>query len=221
VTLKAGLADLNSHSLEEDLAWTFNTEPIKLTNLPNKDNPIDINPTLEFTSNVQLDIASIRENLTLIPEGEQEGLPLQVSLKPEEDSSEYQSAQEKFDSSGRNWIYTIKPRPTLSKATSYRLKFAPGLRPSKGNLVSEKSFTSEVLTYAPLAFKQIEYYGKPDSGGTYGRFVTGSPELRFNNGLVAESVEKNIIINPAPKNNVKLVRAYDDSNLVSINPWAL
>ena len=31
VTLKAGLADLKNHRLEQDLAWTFNTEAIKLS----------------------------------------------------------------------------------------------------------------------------------------------------------------------------------------------
>jgi uncharacterized protein YfaS (alpha-2-macroglobulin family) len=221
VTLKAGLADLNNHRLEEDLAWTFNTEPIKLTNLPRADDPIDINPTLEFTSNVELDPASVKENLTLIPEGKEEGLPLQVALKPEEYSSDYQSPHEKFDPSSRNWTYTIKPRPTLSKATRYRLEFAAGLRPSRGNLASDKSFTSEVLTYAALTFERLEYYGQPDAWGAYGRFVQGSPELKFNNVLVADSAVENISLNPAPKKNVDLVRAYDYSNLVSLNPWAL
>ena len=221
VTLKAGLADLNNHRLEEDLAWTFNTEPIKLTNLPEKNKPVDINPILEFTSNVELDLASIKENLTLIPEGKEEGLPLQVTLKPEGDSPEYQFPQKKFPRSSRNWTYAIKPSPTLSQATRYSLEFAPGLRPSRGNLASEKSFTAAVVTYAPLAFERLEHYGKPDAWGTYGRFVQGSPRLKFNNGLVADSALNNISLNPAPKENVKLIRTYDGHNLVSINPWAL
>ena len=95
------------------------------------------------------------------------------------------------------------------------------MRPTSGNLTTEKSFTGKLVTYAPLAFKQIEYYGKPDSGGAYGRFVNGSPELRFNNGLVADSALENISLNPAPKKNVKLIRAYDGFSSVSINPWAL
>ena len=33
VTLKAGLADLKNHRLNQDLAWTFNTESIQITNL--------------------------------------------------------------------------------------------------------------------------------------------------------------------------------------------
>ena len=221
VTLKTGLADLNNHRLEEDLAWTFNTEAIKLTNLPKDDDPIDINPTLEFTSNVELDLDSIKENLTLVAEGKEEGFPLQVALKPEEESSEYQSPQQKFDPSLDKRTYTIKPFSTLSKASRYSLKFAPGLRPTRGNLTSKESFSTEIKTYAPLAFEQIESYGKPNAGGAYGRFIEGSPELKFNNGLLAESAEKNISINPEPKKNIKVIRAYDDYNIISLNPWAL
>jgi hypothetical protein len=221
VTLKSGLADLKNHRLAEDLAWTFNTEPIKLTNLPKDDEPIDIKPNLEFTSNVELDLTSLKKSLTLIPQGKEKSLPIEVALKPEEETLEYQSAEEKFDASSRNWTYTIKPRSTLNKATRYALNFALGLRPIYGNLPSEDTFNSEVVTYAPLAFAQIEYYGQPNAGGAYGRFVEGSADLKFNNAVVAESAEKNITITPAPKKDVKLIRAYDDYNLVSLNPWAL
>lgn len=221
VTLKSGLADLNNHRLEADLAWTFNTETIKLTNLPKDDEPIEIKPNLEFTSNVELDLASIKKYLTLIPQGKEKSLPLEVALKPEEETSAYQSAEEKFNTSSRNWTYTIKPRSTLNKATRYSLKFAPGLRPIYGNLPSEDTFSSDVVTYAPLAFEQLEYYGQPNGDGAYGRFVEGSADLKFNNGLVAESAEKNITITPAPKKNVQLIRAYDDYNLITLNPWAL
>ena len=57
VTLKAGLADLQNHRLAQDLAWTFHTESIKLTNLPGvnpmekaESQPIDLQQRLEFTS---------------------------------------------------------------------------------------------------------------------------------------------------------------------------
>lgn len=76
VTLKAGLADLQNHRLEQDLAWTFNTEVIKLTNLPgNTGNPgsevppIDLMPTLRVTSNVELDLDSLKEHVVFVPEG--------------------------------------------------------------------------------------------------------------------------------------------------------
>jgi uncharacterized protein YfaS (alpha-2-macroglobulin family) len=220
ITLKAGLADLSNHRLDEDLAWTFNTEEIKLTNLPNQDKPIDIKPTLEFSSNVELDLASIRENLSLTAAHQQEEVSLQIARKKPEDSLENQSSEDKFAPSD-NWIYTVKPRSTLRKATQYNLNLAPGLLPSQGNLPSSKNFTSKVLTYAPLKLEKIEAYGKPDRWNAYGRFVKGSPSLKFNNGLLAESVAENISINPPPPPNVKLVRAYDYDNLIQLNPWAL
>jgi uncharacterized protein YfaS (alpha-2-macroglobulin family) len=232
VTLKAGLADLKNHRLAEDLAWTFNTQAIQLTNLPGKNSnqdgesesepqPIDIKPKLEFTSNVELEIASVEEHLKFIPEGKPEQIAVKVALKPEETTPEEQNPEATFDPSSRHWIYTIEPRSRLEKATRYRLEFSPGLRPSYGNLASEMRFSSQVFTYAPLAFEKIEAYGKPDSGGAYGRFVQGSPQLKFNNGLVAESAIANITVKPASKKGIPLVKAYDEDNLVSLNPWAL
>ncbi|WP_341824992.1 Ig-like domain-containing protein, partial [Escherichia coli] len=44
VTLKAGLADLKNHRLDKDLAWTFNTEAIKLTNLPGMTDSGEVEP---------------------------------------------------------------------------------------------------------------------------------------------------------------------------------
>ena len=77
VTLKAGLADLKQHRLEQDFVWTFNTEPIKLTDLPgmpppdasanDTPAPLDIKPVLKFTSNVELDLASLKEHVLLAP----------------------------------------------------------------------------------------------------------------------------------------------------------
>ncbi len=221
ITLKAGLADLNNHRLEEDLAWTFNTEAIKLTNLPGISKPIDLKPTLNVTSNVELDLASIKEHLTFIPEGEEKSVKLKVALKNEENTSNYQQPQEKFDQSSRNWVYSITPQKPLEKASRYQLKISPGLRPVQGNLTSEIDFVTQVKTYSSLAFEKIEFYGKPNAGRAYGRFVKGSPLLKFNNGLVAESAIENITVKPAPKKTPQLVRAYEGDNIVSLNPWSL
>jgi alpha-2-macroglobulin len=228
VTLKAGLADLDNHSLEEDLAWTFNTEAIQLTNLPGREGnmgsdvpPMGLEPNLDITSNVELDLDSVQKHLIFAPEGEQESIRFKVALKQEETSSEYQQIQETFDPSSRNWIYTITPLNSLKKDTTYRIEFTSGLLPLRGNLPSETLFISQIKTYAPLAFDKMEFYGGTDTGSVYGRFVKGSPDLRFNNPLVAESALKNITIKPNPKEKIPLLKAYDDSNVVSINPWAL
>jgi alpha-2-macroglobulin len=228
VTLKSGLADLKNHRLNQDLAWTFNTESIKLTNLPGvnpmekaEEQPIDLQPKLQFTSNVELDVNSVQKHLQLIPEGKTEGVGFKVELVKEDKPQENEDPLEKFDPSQRNWIYQLIPQQTLAQATRYRLNFAPGIRPAYGNLPSEKEFASKLSTYSPLAFQKINFYGQPDAGGTYGRFVKGSPQLEFNNILVADSAKENITINPAPKDIARLIQVNDEDKVININPYAL
>lgn len=224
VTVKSGLTDLQNHRLEEDLAWTFTTEAIKLTQLPNsKKNPdsepkyIDIKPTLKFTSNVELDLASLQQYTKLTPEGKNTNIPIKFDLE----KAETKQPEKKFDPSLGKWKYTIIPQQDLEKATRYNLEFSPGLLPAYGNLPTEKAFITQVETYSPLAFQGIKFINQPDSGGAYGRFVKGSAELEFNNGIIADSAKENISINPTPKETSQLVKAYDKEKNININPWAL
>ncbi len=227
ITIKAGLTDLKNHRLESDLAWTFNTEPIKLSNLPTSKpensefQPIDIKPTLKFTSNVELDLASVQEHLKLIAEGDTKAVPVKIELEKPKEKSDNQQIEEKVDLSQQQFNYIIIPQETLEKATRYRLEFASGLKPLIGNLPSQKDFVSEVETYSPLAFKEINFWGKPDASGAYGRFVKGSGELEFNNGIVADSAKENITVNPPPKKAPTLVQAYNNQPTISLNPWSL
>ncbi|BAY08223.1 alpha-2-macroglobulin family protein [Calothrix sp. NIES-2098] len=228
VTLKSGLADLKNHRLDQDLAWTFNTQPIKLTNLPGVNpmekadiQPIDLQPKLQFTSNVELDKSSVAEHLQLVPEGKDKGIGFKVELVKEDKPQESEDPLEKFDPSVKNWIYQLIPQGNLEVATRYRLNFAPGIRPAYGNLPTEKEFASKLATYSPLAFQGINFYGQPDAGGTYGRFVKGSPQLEFNNILVADSAIENIKIEPKPKDIPRLIQVNDEDRVVSINPYAL
>lgn len=228
IAIKAGLTDLKNHRLDRDLSWTFNTEPIQLSNLPTSKpensefQPIDIKPTLKFTSNVELDLASVQQHLKLIPEGQTTTVPVKVELeKAEVKSEDRENPEENFDPSVRPFKYTIVPQQTLEKATQYRLQFDSGLLPLRGNLPSETPFVSQVETYSPLAFKAIKFFGQPDAGGAYGRFVKGSGQLQFNNGLIADSARENITVNPQPKQSPTLVQAYDNEPLVSLNPWSL
>ncbi|KJH72830.1 alpha-2-macroglobulin family protein [Aliterella atlantica] len=217
VTLKAGLADLKNHRLEQDLAWTFNTEAIKLTNLPGTSEsgevePIDINPKLKFTSNVELDIDSLKERVKLIPEGKKQSIAFNVAL---EDKTEDPQPQDNFDPSTHNWVYTLEPRQTLNKATKYQWEASSGLRPINGNLPTEMPFISKVATYSPLAFENIQFFGQPDA-----RFVKGIAQLQFNNGLVAAANE-HITVTPTPKQSPRLVQVYEGDRVVNLNPYAL
>lgn len=225
VTLKSGLKDLKNHQLNQDLAWTFNTEPIKLSDLPLvseneyiEPNQVDLRPTLTFTSNVQLDVKSLREKVQLISVGGTTGIPLTVE---EDDDFTSLTPEETFDPALRTWSYKLTPRRTLEKATRYRLEFAPGIRPFPGNLPSDTQFVSEVQTYSPLKLEGMDFIGQPDIDEAYGRFVKGTPELKFNNPLKLDSVLENITINPPPKEGVNPIQAYDESAMVRINPWGL
>jgi uncharacterized protein YfaS (alpha-2-macroglobulin family) len=228
VTLKSGLADLKNHRLNKDLAWTFNTEPIKLTNLPGVNpvekadiEPIDLQQKLQFTSNVELKFASVQEHIKLVPEGKNKNIKFRVELAKEEKPTEGEDPLEKFDPSARNWVYNLIPQQSLDKATNYHLVFSPGILPDYGNLPTDKEFVSKLATYSPLAFQKINFYGQPDIGGTYGRFLKGSPQLEFNNILVADSVKDNITIEPAPKDISRMLQVEEESNVVTINPYAL
>ncbi|MGL5807501.1 MAG: Ig-like domain-containing protein [Xenococcaceae cyanobacterium] len=227
VTLKAGLADLKNHRLEKDLAWTFNTQTIKLTNLPGSKEtpeqeipPFDIKPKLQITSNAELNLDSLKKSIVLIPEGKQEGINVKVEPVEIEKKESDEQPQEEFNAAEKTLVYNFTPENTLEKATKYSFKISSGLLPLRGNLHSENIYNTEINTYANLAFKKLESYGQPNSGGTYGRFTEGSPQLTFNNGLIAESALKNITIQPKPKQS-PLIRAYDDDNIVTFNPWAL
>jgi uncharacterized protein YfaS (alpha-2-macroglobulin family) len=227
VTLKKGLADLKNHRLNQDFAWTFNTESIQITNLPGVNpiekaeaEPIDLQPKLQFTSNLELDLDSVQKHLQLIPEGKKQGVGFKVELAKEE-TPESLDPLEKFDVSARNWVYNLTPGQNLEKATSYRLTFSPGILPTNGNLPSNKEFVSKLATYAPLGFVGIKSYGQPDANGTYGRFTKGSPQLEFNNILLADSVKENIKIKPTPRNIDSVLQISEEDKIVSINPYAL
>lgn len=221
VTIKEGLSDLKNHQLTGDLAWTFNTEPIKLTNLPvteqeyGSPNYLDVEPTIEFTSNVELDLDSVAANVALVPEGSEAKI-VEFEVEPADETTKTEeSPQQRFNPSLRQWRYKITPQQPLTKGTKYRLEFGSGLRPVGGNLPSQTPFASEVETYSALKFEKI----KEEEG--YGRFAKGNFLLEFNNPIVPDSAKSNISIEPAPKEDVELAIAYENYNTVTLNPWAL
>lgn len=116
VTLKAGLSDLENHELAEDLAWTFNTEPIELTDLPElpsdsnlESEPIELEPTFELTANTVLDLDLLKSHVKLLPAGQEHSVPVTVKLL--EDEPEDLTAGEKFEPPVQR--YGITPRRSL------------------------------------------------------------------------------------------------------------
>ncbi|NJM58535.1 MAG: Ig-like domain-containing protein [Synechococcales cyanobacterium RU_4_20] len=95
VTLKSGLSDLAGHQLTQDLAWTFTTEPIKLTDLPGIQrgtdaqlDPSERQPKLSFNANTALDLTSLQAHLRLTPEGQDQAIPVTVAQVEESTASE-------------------------------------------------------------------------------------------------------------------------------------
>lgn len=237
VTLKAGLSDLKNHRLEQDLAWTFNTEPIRLGNLPGvaldapeDADPIDIQQAFEITSNVELDLSAFQKHASLVAEDATQTVRFRVKPKNEsENAANNTTAHENenpdpeggFDAAAKTWMYTLTPEQTLKKSTRYRLGVSPGLLPAQGNLPSEIPFVSRVKTYAPLTFEGLKSVGLPDGSGAFGRFVQGMGELQFTSGLSAASVEDNLTITPQPREGMRWFRAYEGDRVITLNPWAL
>lgn len=223
VILKAGLADLNDHRLTQDLAWTFNTEPIELTNLPSTEpktewhqsQPLDLEPTLTIESNTALDLKSLQSHVVLVAEQTTQNVALNAAL--DETAAEWSdpSPHVQFDPSQQSWRYLLTPKQTLDRATDYRLEFSEGILPAAGNLPSDQVFKSQVSTYAPLVFEELRY-----TGGNYGRFESGLAQLQFNNSLNLASIDDNLIVNPPPLEAVPLVQAYEGDTYISLNPWA-
>ncbi|BFM39725.1 Ig-like domain-containing protein [Synechocystis sp. LKSZ1] len=225
VTLKAGLQDLKRHRLESDLAWTFSTGNIEISELPgviegdeNPPEPMILHPKLSFRSNVELDLPSLQQHLSLSPSGEDQTVALDIRLL---ENDEVLDPEAEYDASNRAWRYELQPKYDLAKGQTYQFKIAEGVLPAQGNLPSNLTYQSQIRTYGPLQLEGVEAYGQPDAGGAYGRFVNGSPQLKFNNPLVADSVAQALSLSPAPKAEVKVFRAYDGDSVVSINPWAL
>ncbi|VXD16882.1 conserved exported hypothetical protein [Planktothrix serta PCC 8927] len=228
VTIKKGLTDLNQHQLDQDIAWTFATEPIKLSNLPGSkdqpgspDNPLGLNPQLKFNSNVELDLNSLKQHLQLISVKTNQAISVEVKLAESEDNKTPLEPQAEFNPAVQTWEYLVTPKQQLQTANRYQFKITPGLRPAYGNLETQVEISNIIKTYDPLKFTSLELPGKASIEGTSGRFVTGNPQLQFNNGIIAESALKNITIQPAPKPDIKVIQAYDNNDRVTLNPWAL
>ncbi len=215
VTVKAGLTDLAGHTLAHDLAWTFTTAPIDITDLPTDGGtPLQLIPALSFRSNVELDLQSLQDHVSLVAQDTNVSVPLSVAVgasqtPPPDDEDQPQFS---YDASTRRWPYRIVPKQTLAKATLYHLVITPGLRPARGNIPSNQKFVGVFRTYAPLAFA-----GLARDARVVSRFVGGSMSLTFNNPLVADSVQSNLSISPTPQSTAGLWQADDASTDVYVS----
>ena len=138
VTLSAGLRDLSGDVLEHDLAWTFETAPLELRDLPQLQAtdegtpaPVGLRPTLQVTTNAAVDAETLADNATL--EGGGDSVDVTATLHAQPTPMPGSNAQELFDPSLDTWTYDLKPVRDLRGGTEYALKIDPGVHPSYGN----------------------------------------------------------------------------------------
>jgi alpha-2-macroglobulin len=225
VTLTAGLRDLDGDALDHDIAWTFETQPIAFTDLPqisptSSDDPspppVGLSPVLKITANAPVDADSLAAHTTL---GANDAtIPVSVKLEAQPTPDPASDSAQIFDPSLNSWIYDVSPKTTLQTGTAYTLKIEPGVEPAYGNVATAQSFTGGVTTYGPLTITSTPY---PTSTSGSGRFTNGDPAFVFSNPLDPKSLPGQVSISPGPANADSLVSVPDDSSAIAINPYEL
>jgi alpha-2-macroglobulin len=223
ITLTAGLRDLDGDSLEKDLAWTFETAPLKLRNLPQlkaaddeaTPAPVGLRPTIALTANAPLDPASLAAHASFSSGGDMVGVTARLEVQPTPVPGS--NAAELFDPSLDTWVYDVSPQRDLQRAQNYGLKIEPGVEPVYGNVATLETFSGAIRTYGPLAVVPTPQ----PSPGSGGRFANGDPAIAFTNPLDPKSVVGAVTISPAPANVKTLTTLSDDASVLAIDPYAL
>lgn len=222
ISVDASLTDRSGKALGTAFAWTFSSEPLKLTGLPGPqdeqapldDPPLDTNPTFKIVSNVELDVATLAAATTF--EQKDGGTSTSANAQFEKTATPEpgDAAAQTFDPSLRTYVYAIKPAAALKNGATYALIISAGVKPANGNLASTNRFKGRFRTYGPLALEGAEWSGS-------GRFERGDPLLRFNNGLDARSALESVTIRPSPVPGTKLLSVNDGDTAIAVNSYAL
>jgi len=224
VTLAAGLHDLAGDALQQDLAWTFETQALTFTSLPQLTGgddeatpaPVGLRPKLQVTSNAAVDAPSLAAHAELEgTDGSTTGVSAVLEATPSPGPGD--NAQELYDPSLNDWVYDLRPEQELRRGTTYQLAIAPGVEPLYGNLATTKRFLGDLRTYGALAIVPTPV-PSPNSGG---RFADGDPAIAFSNPLDPKSVASAVSISPAPATVKTLASISDQSNTIAIDPYAL
>ena len=211
VTIAKGIQDVHGHALADDVSWTFQTPGISLDGLPGKydETPTTLRPTIEFTSNVPLDRASLEAHARLRRHGDS-GDGIALTVPPDTGSpspSPTAAPDEAFDPSVRDKRYALVPASELAKGTQYDVVITPGLVPRDGNLPSGQEFTGKLKTHDDLRFVGPGH--APD-----GRFEGGSPQLVFTTPIDPKSLGALALSPTPPKGTTPFATS---ENNVSVN----
>jgi hypothetical protein len=224
ITLAAGLRDLAGDTLQRDLAWTFETQALSFTGLPQlvagddeaTPAPVGLRPKLQVTGNAAVDVASLAAHATIDgTDGSSSSVTAVLEATPSPNPGD--NAQELYDPSLNVWVYDLRPTQELRRGTTYQLAIAPGVEPLYGNLATARRFLGSVRTYDALTIVPTPV-PSPNGGG---RFADGDPAIAFSNPLDPNSIANAVSISPAPAAVKTLTSVPDQSNAIAIDPYAL
>jgi uncharacterized protein YfaS (alpha-2-macroglobulin family) len=225
VTLTAGLADRAGHRLAADFAWSFTTQPLEITSVPNSDNgtfePQPLDPTITIGTSDAVDAPSLVSRARLVDASDNtKTIALALAPSPSPDpSAQPTDTPDASDASGpvtsgAPASYPLVPVTPLAVGTTYNIVIDPGVASLYGNLPTVKTYSGALQTYSALRFT-----GASLDGSSGARFAGGAPTISFSNGIEPDSAKKNISLSPAPNPNLPLLRV--DSSTVSIDADAL
>ncbi|MDQ2872408.1 MAG: Ig-like domain-containing protein [Candidatus Eremiobacteraeota bacterium] len=209
ITLKAGLHDLAGDRLTRDLAWTFETQPLKITALPTQTDgrastPVTgLNPVIQVSANTMLDRASLERHAEFVTPADR--VDARATLAPQQ--------------SGAPWTYNVTPAHALPQAAPYRLTIEPGVAPAEGNLPSAARFERAFTTFAPLQIERTTAMTNPNSAGE-SHFAGGDPAIVFNNALDPKTIDANVTVTPS-RGSGKAASLSDDGTTLYVNPYRL
>ena len=226
ITLSAGLRDLAGDSLTQDLAWTFETDPLEFSELPGTDDaseetptplPVRLQPKVRIRANAAVDTESLANNALFVA-GPSETVAAKAELETQPTPYPGSGAEALFDPQLNAWYYNVTPVSELRRGTTYKLIIAQGVEPRYGNLPTTENAAGFVRTYGDLAIVPTP----SASAGEQNRFAAGDPVIAFSNALDPASVAHAITISPAPAAVKQLVNVPDwRSNVIAIDPYAL
>ncbi len=206
VTVTKGLHDVRGRSLDDDLAWTFQTPAIELGGLPGQKSAADadsdestpapqpLHPTITVTSNAALDVASLASHASIRAHGDANASPIPLVVPPDTGTpttTPTAAPEAQFDPSQQTQQYALVPQHDLAKGTRYDIAIAPGVLPRDGNLPTSYEARGTLTTYSALRFA-----GMQTTPGR-GRFTTGQPVLAFSTPIDPKSVWR-MLLAPAP-----------------------
>jgi uncharacterized protein YfaS (alpha-2-macroglobulin family) len=226
VTVSAGLADRAGHSLANDYAWSFTTEPLTFSNLPGVDQKDDTKlpaqghrPIIGIDASDAVDTASLVAHAYVAdPSDASKTVALQIAPSPSPDPSASPDAASDATgpATGETTVhYDLVPKSELRGGIVYKVFVDPGVAPLGGNLPTTDGYQGRLRTYGPLVFEGAAFDGSDGA-----RFAKGLPSLSFSNDIDPATATKAITVSPAPNTSIPLLRV-DEGGSIALDSDAL